>query len=75
MDAIIAPLTKKTEDAVRIAVESNTGKDKDVRPRLKEYKRYFIAIDKSRVVGEIGWYQDEGEFAGNLLLRLRLPIF
>ena len=65
MDIQIVPLNNKTyEEVVRIAVEGATGEEKDIRPRLRFYHRYFTAIFDSKVVGEIGWYQDDGTFAG-----------
>lgn len=55
MDIQIVPISDRTyEDAVRIAVEGNTGDGKDIRPRLKFYDRYFTAIVGDKVVGEIG---------------------
>ncbi|MBI2049537.1 GNAT family N-acetyltransferase [Candidatus Roizmanbacteria bacterium] len=67
MDLEIKPLNKSTyEDAVRIAIVGNTGLEKDIRKRLKE-DHYFVAVDGDKVVGEIGWYQDNGSFAGEAL--------
>ena len=54
-------------DAVRLAVDAKTGKYEDISPRLKKYKQYFVAVRGKQVVGVIGWYQDDGRYAGNAL--------
>lgn len=68
METKIVPLDEKTyEDAVRLSVQGNTGQEKDIRPRLEKYKQYFVAIKDKKTVGVIGWYKDDGSFAGKAL--------
>lgn len=44
MNIRIVPLEETIyEAAVRIAIAGNTGLEKDIRPRLKNYNQYFVA--------------------------------
>lgn len=68
MEVNVIPLTEdRYEDAVRIAIEGETGEEKDIRPRLKDYYRHFVAEVNRETIGEIGWYKDNGEFAGKAM--------
>jgi len=68
MNLEIVSLNKDTyEQAVKLALEGETGNEADIRRRLKKFRQYFVALGKGKVVGEIGWYHDDGGFAGKAL--------
>ena len=68
MDLQFLPLNDSTlEEAIRIAVEGNTGSEPDVRRRLKRDNQYFAAINRGKILGEIGWYKDDGSYMGKTL--------
>jgi GNAT superfamily N-acetyltransferase len=68
MDIKIKPIDDSTyKEAVRIAVEGDTDDTFYAQQWLKNYDRYYVAMNKNRVVGEIGWYQDDGTLSGKVL--------
>jgi GNAT superfamily N-acetyltransferase len=68
MDIKIKPIDDSTyKEAVRIAVEGDTDDNFYAQQWLKNYDRYYVAMSEDRVVGEIGWYQDDGTLSGKVL--------
>lgn len=68
MQVKIDPLSNSSyKEAVHLAVDAKTGKEEDISRRLKKYKQYFVVVKGKQIIGVIGWYQDDGRYAGNAL--------
>lgn len=68
MNIKIKPLEEKyLNKAVDIAVDSDVGERKYIRPWMKSKSKYFVALDGDKVVGEIGWYKDDGRISGEAM--------
>lgn len=60
------------QEACDVAVSQTVGKESDIlkffqESQNKNLNNIFIAVEKNKIVGVIGWYKDDGSWAGKSL--------
>lgn len=65
MDSIkILPLTKeKFDEAVDVVLRSELDSREEIEHHLQHIDAHFVAMDGEKIVGVIGWYQDNVHWA------------
>lgn len=60
----IAPLTKeKFAEAVDLVFSAKLDTRQEIEHHLKHFKAHYIVLERGKVVGVIGWYQDNVNYA------------
>lgn len=64
MKLAIVPLTQdKFENAVQVVLRAQLDTREEIEHHLKELHAHYVAVDGDRVLGVIGWYQDNVDYA------------
>jgi GNAT superfamily N-acetyltransferase len=67
----ISSLTQyRFNDAVRVVLEANLDTKEEIEHHLKHINAHWVALDKDEVVGVIGWYQDNVNYATEAMGKL-----
>lgn len=67
-DIKIAPLTKgKFDEAVDLVLEAKLDTREEIEHHLQHIEAHFVALDRNKVVGVIGWYQDNVNYANEAM--------
>lgn len=60
----IVPLTKKRfVEAVDLVIQAKLDTKEEIEHHLKHIDAHFVALDKDKIIGVIGWYQDTVHYA------------
>lgn len=60
----IQPLTKELfNEAVDVALKAGLDTKEEIEHHLQHIDAHFVAIDNGKVIGVIGWYQDNVNYA------------
>lgn len=60
----IVPLSKKTfKEAVDLVLKAELDTKEEIEHHLKHLEAHFIALYQGKIVGVIGWYQDDVHYA------------
>lgn len=61
---IIKPLTRNLfKEAVDLVVRANLDTRKEIEHHLNHIDAHYVALDDSGIIGIIGWYQDNVQYA------------
>lgn len=64
----ITPLTQeKFEEAVDVVLRANLDTKEEIEHHLKHLDAHYIAVDGAKVIGVIGWYQDNVNYANEAM--------
>ncbi|GAI63430.1 unnamed protein product, partial [marine sediment metagenome] len=55
------------EEAVNLVLKAKLDTKKEIEHHLKHIDAHYIALDKGRVIGVIGWYQDSVNYANEAM--------
>lgn len=60
----IVPLTKNYfKEAVSLVLSAELDTREEIEHHLSQIKAHLVAIDKNKIIGVIGWYQDNVNYA------------
>lgn len=60
----ITSLTKKSfREAVRLILKTDLDTREEIEHHLKHIHAHYVAIDENKIVGVVGWYQDNVNYA------------
>lgn len=63
-DIKFIPLTKvKFNEAIEVVLRAGLDTREEIEYHLKHIDAHFVALDKNKVIGVIGWYQDNVNYA------------
>ena len=64
----IRRLTKERfEEAVNLVLKAELDTKEEIEHHLKYIDAHYIALDKGRIIGVIGWYQDNVNYANEAM--------
>ncbi len=68
MNVKIIQLNKeKFEEAVEVVLQAGLDTREEIEGHLKHMGAHYVALDKDKVVGVIGWYQDNVNYASDAM--------
>jgi len=67
MIKIIQLTRKKFNEAVSIVLKAKLDTKEEIEHHLEHLNAHYIAIDNNKVVGVIGWYQDNVNYASEAM--------
>jgi predicted N-acetyltransferase YhbS len=68
IEATIVPLTKdRLEEAVNVVLNAHLDTKDEIEHHLQVLNAHFIALDNDQVIGVIGWYQDNVNYANEAM--------
>jgi GNAT superfamily N-acetyltransferase len=60
----IIPLTKRQfNDAVELVIRAQLDRREEIEHHLQHFAAHYVAVDRKKVIGVIGWYQDNVHYA------------
>ncbi|MBU3979008.1 GNAT family N-acetyltransferase [Patescibacteria group bacterium] len=64
----IQPLTKELfKEAVELVLKAGLDTKEEIEHHLKHIDAHYVALDKDSVIGIIGWYQDDMNYAADAM--------
>lgn len=64
----IIPLTEeRLNEAVNVVLRANLDTSEEIEHHLKHIDAHYIAVDGKKVIGVIGWYQDNVNYANEAM--------
>ncbi len=65
---VYEPLVKeKLKDAIEVVVRANLDTREEIEHHLSHIESQYVAIDNDKVIGVIGWYQDNANYASEAM--------
>ena len=61
---IIVPLTRdRFDEAVELVLRAELDTREEIEHHLKHIEAHYVALDQDKIIGVIGWYQDNVNYA------------
>lgn len=68
MNPTIIPLTnKKLQEAIDVIFDTGLDTKEEIEHHLKHIDAHYVALDGNTIIGVIGWYQDNVNYATNAM--------